>query len=118
VVDAIWFNQGQVCCAGSRLIVQESVAETFYAKLRARMATLRVGDPLDKSTDIGAIVADVQLDRIRRLVEQGRAEGMVCQQPEGVMPEGGLFFPPTLFTGVSPASSLASEEILGRCWSR
>jgi aldehyde dehydrogenase (NAD+) len=113
VVDAIWFNQGQVCCAGSRLIVQESVAEKFYGKLRARMATLRVGDPLDKSTDIGAIVADVQLERIRRLVEQGRAEGMVCHQPEGVMPEGGLFFPPTLFTGVSPASSLASEEIFG-----
>ena len=75
VVDAIWFNQGQVCCAGSRLLVQEAVAERFHAKLRARMETLRVGDPLDKSTDIGAIVADVQLERIRRLVEQGRSEG-------------------------------------------
>ena len=76
VVDAIWFNQGQVCCAGSRLIVQEAVAERFHAKLRARMETLRVGDPLDKSTDIGAIVADVQLDRIRRLVEQGRSRAL------------------------------------------
>ena len=74
VVDAIWFNQGQVCCAGSRLIVQEAVAERLHAKLRARMETLRVGDPLDKSTDIGAIVADVQLERIARLVEQGRAK--------------------------------------------
>jgi aldehyde dehydrogenase (NAD+) len=75
VVDAIWFNQGQVCCAGSRLIVQEAVAERFHEKLRQRMKNLRVGDPLDKSTDIGAIVADVQLERIRGLVEQGRAEG-------------------------------------------
>src|SRR5688572_6304282 len=113
VVDAIWFNQGQVCCAGSRLIVQEAVAERFYAKLRARMATLRVGDPLDKSTDIGAIVAEVQLDRIRRLVEQGRRDGSVCFQPEGPLPEGGLFFPPTLFTSVAPASELAQEEIFG-----
>jgi aldehyde dehydrogenase (NAD+) len=87
VVDAIWFNQGQVCCAGSRLIVQEAVADKMHDKLRARMATLRVGDPLDKSTDIGAIVADVQLERIRALVEQGRAEGAVCYQPEGAMPE-------------------------------
>ena len=113
VVDAIWFNQGQVCCAGSRLIVQEAVAEKMYAKLRARMATLRVGDPLDKSTDIGAIVADVQLDRIRKLVEAGRAEGATCYQPEGAMPDEGLFYPPTLVTGVGPASILAQEEIFG-----
>ena len=113
VVDAIWFNQGQVCCAGSRLIVQEAVAGRMHDKLRARMETLRVGDPLDKSTDIGAIVADVQLDRIRRLVEQGRAEGGVCWQPEGALPEKGLFFPPTLFTAVAPASILAQEEIFG-----
>ena len=113
VVDAIWFNQGQVCCAGSRLIVQEAVAERFHAKLRARMDKLRVGDPLDKSTDIGAIVADVQLDRIRRLVEQGRAEGATCWQPQGVMPRDGLFYPPTLVTGVAPASILAQEEIFG-----
>ena len=82
-------------------------------KLRARMATLRVGDPLDKSTDIGAIVADVQLDRIRALVEQGRAEGAVCYQPEGAMPDKGLFYPPTLVTGLAPASILAQEEIFG-----
>ena len=113
VVDAIWFNQGQVCCAGSRLIVQEAVAERFHAKLRARMETLRVGDPLDKSTDIGAIVADVQLERIARLVEQGRSEGGTCWQPEGAMPEGGLFYPPTLVTGLAPASILAQEEIFG-----
>src|SRR5918993_1353256 len=113
VVDAIWFNQGQVCCAGSRLIVQEAVADAFHDKLRARMARLRVGDPLDKSTDIGAIVADVQLERIRRLVEAGRSEGVACFQPEGPLPEGGLFFPPTLFTSVAPASPLAQEEIFG-----
>ncbi len=113
VVDAIWFNQGEVCCAGSRLIVQEAVAEKMYAKLRARMATLRVGDPLDKSTDIGAIVADVQLDRIRELVEQGRADGAVCHQPNTALPGEGLFYPPTLVTGVAPASILAQEEIFG-----
>ena len=76
VVDAIWFNQGQVCCAGSRLVVAESIAETMYAKLRARMANLRVGDPLDKSTDVGAIVAPVQLERIRRLMREGEREGL------------------------------------------
>jgi aldehyde dehydrogenase (NAD+) len=113
VVDAIWFNQGQVCCAGSRLVVQEAVAETMHAKLRARMATLRVGDPLDKSTDIGAIVADVQLERIRNLVEQGRADGADLHQPDSALPNEGLFYPPTLVTGVAPASILAQEEIFG-----
>jgi aldehyde dehydrogenase (NAD+) len=113
VVDAIWFNQGQVCCAGSRLIVQEAVAEKMHAKLKARMATLRVGDPLDKSTDIGAIVADVQLERIRNLVEQGRADGALCFQPDCFMPESGYFYPPTLVTDVAPASILATEEIFG-----
>ena len=113
VVDAIWFNQGQVCCAGSRLIVQEAVAEKMHAKLRARMATLRVGDPLDKSTDIGAIVADVQLDRIRKLVAQGEAEGASCYQPDAALPKEGLFYPPTLVTNVAPASILAQEEIFG-----
>ncbi|MGH6924558.1 MAG: aldehyde dehydrogenase family protein [Propylenella sp.] len=113
VVDAIWFNQGQVCCAGSRLIVQEAAAEKLHAKLRARMAKLRVGDPLDKSTDIGAIVADVQLERIRTLVEQGRAEGNACFQPDCAIPESGYFYPPTLITGVAPASTLAQEEIFG-----
>ena len=113
VVDAIWFNQGQVCCAGSRLIVQEAVADRFHAKLRARMEKLRVGEPLDKSTDIGAIVAEVQLERIASLVEQGRKEGLTCHQPEGGLPEGGYFYPPTLITGVAPASVLAQEEIFG-----
>jgi aldehyde dehydrogenase (NAD+) len=113
VVDAIWFNQGQVCCAGSRLLVQEAVAERLHDKLKARMETLRVGDPLDKSTDVGAIVAPVQLERIGRLVAEGRAEGAACWQPKAALPEGGLYYPPTLMTGVEPASLLAQEEIFG-----
>jgi aldehyde dehydrogenase (NAD+) len=113
VVDAIWFNQGQVCCAGSRLLVQEGIADRFYGKLRARMETLRVGDPLDKSIDIGAIVAPVQLERIRGLVAQGEAEGAVKYQPKSSLPADGCFFPPTLFTGVEPASTLAEVEIFG-----
>ena len=113
VVDSIWFNQGQVCCAGSRILVQEGVAERFHHRLVARMELLRVGDPMDKSTDIGAIVAPVQLERIRRLVAQGCAEGAVCWQPKTPMPEQGLFYPPTLLTEVEPASTLAQEEIFG-----
>jgi len=113
VVDAIWFNQGQVCCAGSRLLVQEGVAERFYDKLKRRMETLRVGDPLDKSIDIGAIVAKVQLERITKLVEQGRQEGAACWQPATPMPGKGWFFPPTLFTDVAPASTIAQVEIFG-----
>ncbi len=113
VVDAIWFNQGQVCCAGSRLLVHESVANRFHDKLKARASKLRVGDPLDKSTDVGAIVSEVQLQRITSLVEQGRAEGAQCWQPEGVMPERGFYFPPTLFTGVAPSTTIAQEEIFG-----
>jgi aldehyde dehydrogenase (NAD+) len=113
VVDAIWFNQGQVCCAGSRLLVQEGVAERFYEKLKRRMETLRVGDPLDKSIDIGAIVAKVQLERIKSLVEKGRQEGAACWQPSSPMPSKGWFFPPTLFTDVAPASTIAQIEIFG-----
>ncbi len=113
VVDAIWFNQGQVCCAGSRLLVQEGVADRFYAKLRARMETLRVGDPLDKSTDIGAIVAPVQLQRIRELVAKGQAEGATLWQPKTQIPGAGCFFPPSLFTEVEPASTIAEVEIFG-----
>jgi aldehyde dehydrogenase (NAD+) len=113
VVDAIWFNQGQVCCAGSRLLVAESVEHKFIAKLRARMPMLTVGDPLDKSTDIGAIVAPVQLERIRRLVEAGRAEGADIYQPQIKLPARGCFYPPTLVSGVEPASLLAREEIFG-----
>ena len=113
VVDAIWFNQGQVCCAGSRLLVAESVAEALYAKLRARMGRLRVGDPLDKSTDIGAIVAPVQLERIRRLMREGEAEGLEFFRADDSVPDQGCFYPPTLVTGVEPASVLAREEIFG-----
>ncbi|WP_181699484.1 aldehyde dehydrogenase family protein [Chthonobacter albigriseus] len=113
VVDAIWFNQGQVCCAGSRLLVQEGIAERFYARLRARMETLRVGDPLDKSIDMGAIVAPVQLERIRALVEKGKAEGGTLFQSSAPIPASGCFFPPSLFTGVEPASTVAEVEIFG-----
>jgi aldehyde dehydrogenase (NAD+) len=113
VVDAIWFNQGQVCCAGSRLLLQESVAARMLAKLRRRMEDLRVGDPLDKGIDIGAIVAPVQLQQIRRLVEQGKAEGATCWQPGWALPQEGFFYPPTLFTEVEPASTLAQVEIFG-----
>ncbi len=113
VVDAIWFNSGQVCCAGSRLLVAESVAEPLYARLRARMGHLRVGDPLDKSTDVGAIVAPVQLERIRRLVREGEQEGLEFFRADDSLPDRGCFYPPTLVTGVDPASVLAREEIFG-----
>jgi aldehyde dehydrogenase (NAD+) len=113
LVDAIWFNQGQVCCAGSRLLVQESVAERVIAKVKARMEKLRVGDPLDKAVDIGAIVAPVQLQRISELVEQGRKEGAELFQPSWACPTEGWFYPPTLLTGVGPASTIAQIEIFG-----
>ncbi|MBV9288328.1 MAG: aldehyde dehydrogenase family protein, partial [Hyphomicrobiales bacterium] len=113
VVDAIWFNQGQVCCAGSRLLVAEGAAEALYAKLRARMAKLRVGDPLDKSTDIGAIVAPVQLERIERLMQAGADEGLTFWRAQCELPGRGSFYPPTLVAGVEPASILAREEIFG-----
>lgn len=113
VVDAIWFNQGQVCCAGSRLLVQESIAQRLIAKLRARMERLRVGDPLDKAIDIGAIVSAAQLKEIQRLVDQGVAEGAEMWQPSWACPADGYFFPPTLFTNVAPATSIAQIEIFG-----
>lgn len=113
VVDAIWFNQGQVCCAGSRLLVQESIAEKMYAKLRARMEKLRVGNPLDKAVDIGAIIAPVQLQKIQRLVQKGLEEGAKLWQPSWAVPTEGCFYPPTLFTEVAPASTIAQEEIFG-----
>lgn len=113
LVDAIWFNQGQVCCAGSRLLVQESVSETVIAKVKARMEKLRVGDPLDKAVDIGAIVAPVQLERIKELVGQGREEGAEMFQPSWACPTEGWFYPPTLLTNVGPASSVAQIEIFG-----
>src|SRR5512135_2955481 len=113
VVDAIWFNQGQVCCAGSRLLVQEGVAERLLAKLRARMERLRLGSPLDKAVDMGAIVAPVQLERIRALVRQGVDEGATMWQPSWACPTEGYFYPPTLFTEVQPSSTIAQVEIFG-----
>ncbi|HZE94033.1 MAG TPA: aldehyde dehydrogenase family protein [Gemmatimonadales bacterium] len=113
VVDAIWFNQGQVCCAGSRLLVQEGIADRLTQKLRARMEKLRVGSPLDKAVDMGAIVAPVQLDRIRGLVEKGVEEGAKMWQPSWACPTEGYFYPPTLFTDVSPAATIAQVEIFG-----
>ena len=113
VVDAIWFNQGQVCCAGSRLLVQEGIAERLVSKLRARMETLRVGKPLDKSIDMGAIVAPVQLARIRELCDIGVREGASMWQPSWAVPQEGWFHPPTLFTDVQPASTIAQVEIFG-----
>src|SRR5258706_2126607 len=113
LVDGIWLNQGQVCCAGSRLLMQESIAEKMTRKLQARMSTLRVGAPLDKAIDIGAIVARVQLDRIDRMVKQGIAEGATCWQPEVLMPTRGLYYKPTLLSNVHPTSIVAQEEIFG-----
>jgi len=113
LVDAIWFNQGQVCCAGSRLLVQESIEERFIAKLKLRMSTLRVGDPLDKSVDIGALVAPVQVERVRDLIARGEREGAQCYQPEMDLPAQGCFFKPSLITNVSPANTLVEEEIFG-----
>jgi aldehyde dehydrogenase (NAD+) len=113
LVDGIWFNQGQVCCAGSRLLMQESIAEPLIAKIRDRMSTLRIGSPLDKAIDIGAIVAQVQLDRIQRMVAQGVAEGATCWQPEVSLPSRGFYFPPTLLSNVHPTSIVAQQEIFG-----
>lgn len=113
VVDAIWFNQGQVCCAGSRILCQESVAEALHEKLRARMERMRIGDSLDKAIDMGAIVAPVQLEEISGLVDQGVAEGASLWQPSWSCPDKGLFYPPTLLSDVSPASTVAQVEIFG-----
>ena len=113
LVDAIWFNQGQVCCAGSRLFVQEGVADVFHAKLKARMDKLRVGDPLDKSIDLGAIVDPSQLESITNLVEEGLKEGGERHVGTCELPEGGCFYPPTLITEVDPSCRLMQEEIFG-----
>ena len=113
VVDAIWFNQGQVCCAGSRLLVQEGVADQLIEKLRDRMERLRIGSPLDKTIDMGAIVAPVQLDRIRQLCALGIEEGATCWQPSWATPAAGSFHPPTLFTNVAPSATIAQVEIFG-----
>ena len=113
VVDAIWFNQGQVCCAGSRLLVQEGVSDQLIGKLRDRMERLRIGSPLDKAIDMGAIVSPVQLERIRQLCALGIEEGATCWQPSWAMPADGSFHPPTLFTDVAPSATIAQVEIFG-----
>jgi aldehyde dehydrogenase (NAD+) len=113
VVDAIWFNQGQVCCAGSRLLVQENIAERFISKLKERMGHLRVGDPLDKSIDIGAVIDQTQWDTIHGWVQKGVAEGGEIFQPEINIPAKGCFYPPTLITGLEPAAETVQEEIFG-----
>jgi aldehyde dehydrogenase (NAD+) len=113
LVDGIWFNQGQVCCAGSRLLMQESIAEPLIMKVRDRMSTLRAGPPLDKAIDLGAIVDRIQLDRIQRLVDQGISDGATCWQPQIELPTRGLYFPPTLLSNVHPTSIVAQQEIFG-----
>ncbi|MEI9987703.1 MAG: aldehyde dehydrogenase family protein [Aliidongia sp.] len=113
LVDSIWFNQGQVCCAGSRLLVQERVQERFLAKVKARMATLRLGDPMDKSIDIGAIVDPIQRTRIAELVATAEAEGATIWAPPCTLPEQGSFYPPTLITGAGTAATVAQTEIFG-----
>ncbi|MBZ9960556.1 MULTISPECIES: aldehyde dehydrogenase family protein [unclassified Mesorhizobium] len=113
LVDGIWFNQGQVCCAGSRLLVQEGIADAFIAKVKVRMSRLRVGSPLDKNTDIGPLVDLTQLDRVKGLVAEGAKQGAVCWQPDAALPSSGYYHLPTLATGVSPANILAQEEVFG-----
>ncbi|MGC9961887.1 MAG: aldehyde dehydrogenase family protein [Acidimicrobiales bacterium] len=113
VVNGIFFNQGEVCCAGSRLLVQESVLDLVIERLKRRLATLRLGDPLDKNTDIGAINSAAQLERIRSLSDTGDAEGAERWSPVCALPERGYWFPPTIFTGVSQSHRIAREEIFG-----
>jgi aldehyde dehydrogenase (NAD+) len=113
IVNGIYFNQGHVCCAGSRLFVQESVAEPVLRKLRQRIGTLRVGNPLDKNTDVGAINSQAQLDKIRELVQSGTDEGAEIFQSSCSLPERGFWFPPTFFSGVAQSSRIAQEEIFG-----
>ncbi|MBK1696209.1 aldehyde dehydrogenase family protein [Rhodovibrio salinarum] len=113
VVDAIWFNQGEVCCAGSRLLVQESIAEDFYSRLRRRMATLRVGSPLDKSVDVGALVDARQRQRIAAMVSAGREAGCTVWQADGEGPETGAFYPPTLCTDLGTDNPLWQDEVFG-----
>ncbi|MEZ4379883.1 MAG: aldehyde dehydrogenase family protein [Nannocystaceae bacterium] len=113
VVDAIWFNQGQVCCAGSRILAHEGIADRLVAKLKARMETLRQGDPLDKAIDIGAIIDKNQLEKIRALVDQGVKEGANLWQPSWSCPTEGYFYPPSLLTEVTPTATVAQVEIFG-----
>ncbi len=113
LVDAIWFNQGEVCCAGSRLLIQESIAEGFVERLKQRMSKLRVGDPLDKGIDLGAVVSPVQYETISRWVERGVREGAQLYQPDIELPDGSCYYPPTLLNNVAPSSTVAQEEIFG-----
>jgi acyl-CoA reductase-like NAD-dependent aldehyde dehydrogenase len=113
IVNGIFFNQGHVCCAGSRLLVQESVAEELLARLKRRLATLRVGDPLDKNTDVGAINSAAQLDKITSLAAAGEAEGATRWSPPCDLPARGYWFAPTVFTGVAQSHRIAREEIFG-----
>ena len=113
IVNGVYFNQGHVCCAGSRLLVQESVCDLLLDRLRRRLGTLRLGDPLDKNTDIGAINSREQLDKIRELSAAGEAEGAQRWSPPCQLPERGYWFPPTVFTGVSQSHRIAREEIFG-----
>ena len=113
LVDSIWFNQGQVCCAGSRLLVQETIAERFIEKVKQRMDKLIVGSPLDKNTDVGAIVDPIQKQRISSIVDQSIAEGASCYQPDVEMPEDGCFYPPTLLSDLNTVNIAAREEIFG-----
>jgi aldehyde dehydrogenase (NAD+) len=113
VVNGIFFNQGEVCCAGSRLLVQESIADAFVDRLKERLSTLRVGDPMDKNTDVGAINNPAQLARIEELIEAGVAEGAELYQPACELPDRGWFVRPTLFTNVSQSMRIAREEIFG-----
>jgi aldehyde dehydrogenase (NAD+) len=113
IVNGIYFNQGHVCCAGSRLLVQESIAEPLVAKLKRRMATLRVGDPLDKNTDVGAINSRAQLEKIQELVASGEADGADAWQPPCELPARGFWFRPTVFTRVAQSYRIAQEEIFG-----
>lgn len=113
IINGIYFNQGHVCCAGSRLLVQESVHQMVIDKLAQRIETLRVGDPLDKNTDIGAINSKMQLDKINELVESGKSDGLTMHQSSCRMPDRGYFFAPTFFTGVTQSHRIAQEEIFG-----
>ncbi len=113
IINGIFFNQGHVCCAGSRLLVQESVAEEVMRRVRHRMASLRVGDPMDKNTDIGAINSKEQLDRITQLVQTGKNEGAECYQLDCKLPAKGFYFPPTVFSNVTQSHRIAQEEIFG-----
>jgi len=113
IVNGIYFNQGHVCCAGSRLLVEESIYETVVSKLKRRMQTLRIGDPLDKNTDVGAINSKQQLEKIGSLVQAGIDEGAEIYQPPCKLPERGYWFAPTVFTNVAQSYRIAQEEIFG-----